>query len=80
MRINRCTVDCNTGEEENVKHFLIDCGALNEVRNQHGFSGKTVPEICLFEEAERSEECKRFIGAMWRRRRELFGGPDLRVE
>ena len=59
------------GVEENVRHFVMDCGELQEIR-RYGVYGTEAPEVVLMfmeKSEEKVDRCKKMLGEMWRRRR-----------
>ena len=67
-------VDCLLcgGEEETVRHFVVECRELQEIRRQYGVNGtEALEEVLLF--MEKNEEkvggCKKMLVEIWRMRR-----------
>ena len=67
-------VDCLLcgGEEETVRHFVVECRELQEIRRRYGVYGtEALEEVLLFMEKndEKLDRCKKMLEEMWRKRR-----------
>ena len=66
-------VDCLLcgGEEETVRHFVMECCELQEIRRRYYVYGTdALEEVLLFMEKseEKVDRCKKMLKEMWRRR------------
>ena len=63
-------VDCLLwgGEEETLRHFVVECRELQEIRRQHGVYGTEALEEVMFMEKneEKVNRCKKMLEEMWR--------------
>ena len=60
------------GEEETVRHFVVDCRELQEIRRRYGVYGtEELEEVLLIMEKneEKVDRCKKMLEEMWRMRR-----------
>ena len=67
-------VDCLLcgAEEKNVKHFVVECCELQEIRRQYGVYGtEALKEVLLFIEKNEAkvDRCKKMLEEIWRMRR-----------
>ena len=67
-------VDCLLcgGEEEILRHFVVECRELQGVRRRYGVYGtKALEEVLMFIEKneEKVSRCKKILEEMWRVRR-----------
>ena len=73
---NRCKI-CNDGNED-LKHFILHCNKLEEIRKTHILLQRPYPEDedellskIIFENTDK-EEIKIIMGKMWSRRLSLI--------
>ena len=69
-------VDCLlcVGEEETVRHFVVECRELQEIRRRYGVYGtEALEEVLLFMEKneEKVDRCKKMLEEMWKMRRRI---------
>ena len=60
------------GEEETVRHFVMECRELQEIRRRYGVCGtEALQEVLMFMEKgeEKVDRCKKMLEEMWRMRR-----------
>ena len=60
------------GEEETLKHFVVECHELQEIRRRYGVYGtEALEEVLMFMEKkeEKVSRCKKMLEEMWRVRR-----------
>ena len=67
-------VDCLLcgGEEETLRHFVVECRELQEIRRRYGVYGaEALEEVLMFMEKneEKVNRCKKMLEEMWRARR-----------
>ena len=67
-------VDCLLwgGWEETVRHLVMECGELQEIRMRYGVYGtEALEEVLMFMEKseEKVDRCKNMLEEMWRMRR-----------
>ena len=64
-------VDCLLcgGEEETVRHFVMECGELQEIKRRYGVYGTEALEevLMLMEKSEKkADQCKKMLKEMWK--------------
>ena len=60
------------GEEETLRHFVVECSELQEIRRRYGaYGSEALEEILMFMEKneEKVSRCKKMFEEMWRVRR-----------
>ena len=64
------SVECEMcGEpEETLDHFISECKALEEVREQHGLWGVAVEEVLLLTGGSSVNGMKRYLKELWSKR------------
>ena len=69
-------VDCLLCREEkdSVRHFVMECGELQEIRRQYGvYETEALEEVLMFMEKseEKVNQFKKMLEEMWRMRRRV---------
>ena len=59
---------CDSGQEETLNHFLVDCNYYQQVRLDYNVHNMTLAEILLFAGNSSSESSKIFLGIIWKMR------------
>ena len=60
------------GEEETVRHIVMECAELEEIRTRYGAYGtEALEEVLMFMEKseEKVDRCKKILEEMWTMRR-----------
>ena len=60
---------CDSQVEETLGHFLQACPYFNDTRSEHNMSDKSISQILLFIDGCQPESSKRYLNAMWRKRK-----------
>ena len=69
MRVERWIVFCVGGEEETLRHFVMECHELQEIRRRYGVYGtEALEEVLMFMEKmfmeknqEKVSRCKKML-------------------
>ena len=51
---------CGTGEEETLDHFIRNCDALKEIRNEFETEGVQMSKLLLFEDQKNQENIEKY--------------------
>ena len=67
---------CQAQEEENLEHFVVRCGGYEDLRIEFGMDSKTAAEILLFIDGCDLLMSKKFLNAIWKRRKVTHRNVD----
>ena len=67
------------GGEETLDHFVVECPALQEIRERHGMSGRRIEEVLQFDGDCEVDDTKSFLVEAWRKRKQCVRGEPDRI-